>query len=434
MDNKNNSNKYLQIGLMSISIIAAGIIIFFIVFRINSLAGFFYKLTSVLQPILFGLIIAYIINPVMKWIESAATKFLNFLINLFKKKKLLKKISGRINTAKTARITGVAISLILAGITVYILMYMVIPELTSSISKMVEDLPSQINNFDAKIRHFMNNNEFIAKIDDKYILKIQEALNSFVQGSIFTNFENIMDYFTIGMKGVFSVLGVLMNFVIGIIVSIYVLCSKEIFIGQFKKLFYSAFNRRQANAIIETLRYADKVFSGFITGKLIDSMIIGMLCFIGMSILRLPYTVLVSVIVGVTNIIPFFGPYIGAIPSVLLILLINPIQALYFVIFILVLQQIDGNIIGPKILGDSTGLSAFWVMFAILVGGGLFGFLGMIIGVPMCAVIFYILNKITEALLIKKNLPQKSGEYINIKSIDEDSIKYIDTNKTNKGD
>lgn len=313
-------------------------------------------------------------------------------------------------------------------------MYMVIPELTSSISKMVEDLPSQINNFDAKIRHFMNNNEFIAKIDDKYILKIQEALNSFVQGSIFTNFENIMDYFTIGMKGVFSVLGVLMNFVIGIIVSIYVLCSKEIFIGQFKKLFYSAFNRRQANAIIETLRYADKVFSGFITGKLIDSMIIGMLCFIGMSILRLPYTVLVSVIVGVTNIIPFFGPYIGAIPSVLLILLINPIQALYFVIFILVLQQIDGNIIGPKILGDSTGLSAFWVMFAILVGGGLFGFLGMIIGVPMCAVIFYILNKITEALLIKKNLPQKSGEYINIKSIDEDSIKYIDTNKTNKGD
>lgn len=430
MDNKNNSNKYLQIALTSISVIAAGIIIFFIVFKISSIAGFFYKLMSVLQPIVFGLVIAYIINPVMKWIEYAVTKFIGFM----KKKKKLKKLSDKINTAKTARITGVAVSLILAGITVYILMYMVIPELTASISKMIEDLPIQINNFDENFRHFMKNNELMSRIDDEYILKFQETLNGFVQSSIFTNLENFTNYLTIGMKGVFNVLGVIMNFVIGIIVSIYVLCSKEIFTGQFKKIFYSLFSRRHANTIIETLRYADKVFSGFITGKLVDSMIIGILCFIGMSILKLPYTVLISVIVGVTNIIPFFGPYIGAVPSVFLILLINPIQALYFGIFLLILQQIDGNIIGPKILGNSTGLSAFWVMFAILVGGGLFGFPGMIVGVPMCAVVFYILSKITESLLEKKDLPKRSEEYINIKYIDEKSIQYIDNQSDKKGD
>ncbi|MCH5186300.1 MAG: AI-2E family transporter, partial [Oscillospiraceae bacterium] len=401
--------KYVGMGLTALSVVVASILIFFMIYRQDAIGNFFSKLFSVLQPIIFGLVIAYILNPVMKWIESGTLRLLKKIKEKFPKNRFVAKAVG--NEKKTARNFGVWVSLTLAAIVVYILLNMVIPELTNSITTMINDLPVQINNFNARVQNFIYTNEFLAKIDDKYILKAQEIMNNFMQNSVLAEIENFMSYFAIGVKGVFNFLGVVMNFIIGIIVSVYVLCSKETFTGQSKKLLYSILSRKQANAVIETLRYSDKVFGGFITGKLIDSMIIGVLCFIGMSILRLPYAVLISVIVGVTNIIPFFGPYIGAVPSILLILLVNPMQAVYFGVFILILQQIDGNIIGPKILGDSTGLSAFWVMFAILVGGGMFGFLGMIVGVPLCAVIFYIIKKATESLLVKKGLPLKSEEY-----------------------
>ena len=424
MDNNDNNGikKYISIGLTAISVIGISILIFFAVYRIKNISNIISELVSILQPIIFGLIIAYILNPVMKGIEVYILKFLMYI----KKKCEEKKKRFFINAKKTARGASTAITLLLAGVVVFFLLNMVIPEIGVSVSNMVSELPSQINRFTDNAQNYISTSEFFSNLDQEYIKKIQTALNDFVQG--FTKLEDIMGYFAIGVKGVFngvfSVLGVFMNFIIGIIVSIYVLCSKETFTGQFKKILYAVFSRKHANVIIETLRYSDKVFSGFITGKLIDSIIIGALCFIGMSILRMPYAMLISVIVGVTNIIPFFGPYIGAIPSIFLILLVNPIQALYFAVFILILQQIDGNIIGPKILGDSTGLSAFWVMFAILVGGGLFGFVGMIVGVPLCAVIFYILNRIFNSLLEKKQLPVNSEKYIKIDRIDAE-IEYI---------
>jgi len=420
--------QYIGIGLTAISVIAAAIILFFVIYRFEQVGKFFEELFSVLQPIIFGFVIAYLLNPLVRKTEFVIDK-INDFSNKQRKKRNKKEAQV---SRKLKRSTAIVSALLIACVIAYILLNMVVPEIVVSLSNMINDLPAQSSAFIAKLDHFVQNNQLMSKVDSGYIQLAREKINEFLRENISPKIENIMQYFAIGVKGIFNVFNVLLNFIIGIIVSVYVLWSKEVFTGQVKKLLYAVTNKKAANVIIDTVRHMDKIFGGFISGKLVDSMIIGVLCFIGMSILRLPYALLISVIVGVTNIIPFFGPYIGAIPSIFLILLVNPIQSLYFAIFVLILQQIDGNIIGPKILGDSTGLSPFWVMFSIIVGGGLLGFVGMIIGVPLCAVIFYIVNKIVDSLLVKKELPMMSEEYRMIKSIENDRIKYMDEKKSIK--
>ena len=224
-------------------------------------------------------------------------------------------------------------------------------------------------------------------------------------------------------------LGSFWDFIIGFIISIYLLATKEVFAGQAKKGLYAFFERESANTIIRNLRFTHNTFIGFLSGKILDSIIIGILCFIGTSILRLPYAALVSVIIGVTNIIPFFGPFLGAIPSTILIFIVDPMHPLncvYFVLFVLFLQQVDGNIIGPKILGSSTGLTGFWVIFAITLFGGLFGVPGMIIGVPLFAVIYAGIRAVFNNKLIKKNLPIESKQYEKLAYIDDEGLHEIE--------
>ena len=227
-----------------------------------------------------------------------------------------------------------------------------------------------------------------------------------------------MSKLTVGISWVFSLVS---NIVISLIVSVYLLVSKKRFLGQLKKLLYVFLKPDTANAALSIFRQINKIFGGFISGKIIDSLIIGVLCFIGVSILKMPYPLLISVIVGVTNVIPFFGPYIGAIPSAFLVLLIDPGKCLIFLIFILALQQLDGNVIGPAILGDSTGVSPFWIIVSILVGGGLFGFIGMLLGVPTFAVIYYLVKTFSEYYLRKKDLPTDSMLYCKLEKIDPDT-------------
>ena len=213
------------------------------------------------------------------------------------------------------------------------------------------------------------------------------------------------------MSGVVTTVNVLMNLLIGVIIALYILNSKDTFCAQAKKMTYSLFAVEKANAIMARVAHIHRVFGGFITGKLMDSSIIGVLCFIGCSVLKMPYTPLVSVFVGVTNVIPFFGPFLGAIPSLFLILLVNPLKALYFLLFVLALQQLDGNVIGPKILGDSTGLSSLWVIIAILVGGSFFGVAGMFFGVPVCACLYNLVAFMVDRRLAEKDLPVESTHY-----------------------
>ena len=230
--------------------------------------------------------------------------------------------------------------------------------------------------------------------------------------------------------GVLNIVSEIFNAVIGLIVSIYILFSKETFVRQSKKCVYAVLSARHANMVLHLTTKSNDIFGGFIIGKLIDSAIIGVLCFVGLSILKMPYVMLVSVIVGVTNIIPFFGPYIGAVPSTILIMLANPIQGVYFVIFILLLQQFDGNILGPKILGNSTGLSAFWVIVAILLGGGLFGFVGMVMGVPTFAVLYYIVQMLVNNHLERKSLPTGSEYYDTMSYVDDEGTYYHSEGET----
>ena len=258
--------------------------------------------------------------------------------------------------------------------------------------------------------------EVVDALIDQYSGRILEYISS---NKLLDLLPNINDFLKTLSSSVIGVLKALWNFVIGFIISIYVLGSKEKFAGQAKKIAYALFDRKMGNAVITNFRFIHSTFIGFIGGKIVDSIIIGVICFICTTIIGTPYAILVSVIIGVTNVIPFFGPWIGGIPSALLVLMVDPMQALYFVILIMVIQQIDGNIIGPKILGDSTGLSGFWVIFAITIFGGLFGVLGMVVGVPIFAVFYAAVKASVNRMLVKKNLPTELSPYMTVGQIDE---------------
>jgi predicted PurR-regulated permease PerM len=238
--------------------------------------------------------------------------------------------------------------------------------------------------------------------------------------SLQTLLPNVWNVVSSVSAGLVKVVTFLKNVIIGFIVAIYLLAMKKVLCGQMKRMVYAVCSKKVANIIIEHCRYAHKVMSGFISGKVLDSIIIGVICFVGTSILNIPYALLVSVIIGLTNIIPFFGPFIGAVPCALFILLNSPVKCLVFIVFIVLLQQFDGNILGPKILGESTGLSSFWVIFALLLFGGLFGVVGMLIGVPVFAVFYHIVDDATRALLRKKGMSVDTKDYILLEKVEGD--------------
>lgn len=396
--------QYFMRGLTSFLVILAGIVCYFAFLRLDDIAGLLGKIGGILQPIILGLVFAYLLNPLVTIIE-------NQVIKMFEKK-----AKNREKLRKVSRSIGIAGSLLVAFAVVILLLNMVIPELYRSIRDLIMGLPHQINNaIDFLESEKIHDTAFSGTI--KSVLENgAEAFQMWLKTDLLTQINQMMSFVTVG---VFSVVETLFDIAVGVIVSVYVLNSKEKITGQCKKITYALLSRERANLMLQITRKSHKIFGGFVIGKIIDSIIIGILCFIGLSILDIPYTLLVSVIVGVTNVVPFFGPYIGAIPSAILILLSEPIKGIYFVIFILVLQQFDGNILGPKILGDSTGLSAFWVVFSILLGGGLFGFVGMIMGVPTFAVFYYLVSMFIEQKLERKKLPKESKEYEEIQYIEE---------------
>lgn len=297
---------------------------------------------------------------------------------------------------------------------IFLLLNMMIPELVSSIQNMMESLPEEIDAMTAWVEKIFNGDDQLAYTLNTIFAQLSKNVEHMVQQLI----PELNIYVTSITTGVVSFVKIIVNFLIGLVVAIYLLMSKETFIGQGKKVVYAVFPSKIGNYITRTLRVSNEIFGGFISGKILDSAIIGVLCYVGLLALKMPYSMLVAVIVGVTNVIPFFGPYIGAVPSFVLIALAEPVKGLYFLVFILVLQQLDGNFIGPKILGDSTGLSPFWVVFAILVGGGLFGFMGMLLGVPTFAVIYYLIRELVAYILRKRKLPEATVDYIEMNDVD----------------
>ena len=374
MDKKPHIKPYLYGMLAGFGAISLSILFFFLIYRFQGFGDAISKLTGILMPFIYGAVIAYLLKPVCNCVE-------NFLRRLLPEK---------MGTA--ANMLAVTISLLFGILVVYALIMMIVPQLITSVTTLYYTARNNLNDFVDWASHqeiIASNQKLLDFIETSYD-NLQDTLDNLVRTKLVPSMQSLLSGAALG---VMSFVTFLKNIVIGLIVSVYLLASRKKFGQQGKLILYSLVKPRWANLIMEEIRYADRMFGGFINGKILDSAIIGVLCYIACLIFKFPSALLVSVIIGVTNIIPFFGPFIGAIPATLLILIQNPIKALWFVLFVLVLQQVDGNIIGPKILGNTTGLSSFWVLFAILLFGGLWGFVGMIIGVPLFAVIYDVLKK-----------------------------------------
>ena len=375
MDKKPHIKPYLYGMLAGFGAISLSIIFFFLIYRFDGFGSAISTLTGILMPFIYGAVIAYLLKPVCNTIEAFLRRFIP------------EKMKGLINAL------SVTFTILFGLLLIYALCMMIIPQLITSVTTLYYTAQANITKFMYWANHleFIEKNEQIMELLNSAYAALNTNLDTWIKNTLLPSMQNIVSGAAIG---VLNVVTVAKNLIIGIIVAVYILASRKRFVQQGKMVLYSVVKPRWASLITEELKYADRMFGGFINGKIMDSAIIGVLCYIGCLIFKFPSALLVSVIIGVTNVIPFFGPFIGAIPATLLILIQNPIKALWFVLFVLVLQQADGNIIGPKILGNTTGLSSFWVLFAILLFGGLWGFVGMIIGVPLFAVIYDVIKKL----------------------------------------
>ncbi|MBQ8233059.1 MAG: AI-2E family transporter [Lachnospiraceae bacterium] len=406
------NNKYIRWGLTAFLVIAASICFYYLIFHVSNLRANLASVVEILMPIMFGLGTAYLLTPVLNFVER---KILFVLCN-----KIGIKESVRRN--KVIRGTGILITAFLFFFVIYILIAMLLSQIVPSIQNIVVNFDTYLNNITVWLNELLANNPDIKNYVTKNIDRYSNELELWMNNTLLSATSEVIKTVSIS---VLSTLGVLWDFIIGFIISIYVLSNKETFAGQAKKIMYAVFHRDMANVVINNFRFTHKTFIGFVGGKILDSIIIGILCFIGTSLMKTPYAALVSVVIGVTNIIPFFGPFLGAIPTTILIFVVDPahpLNCVYFVIFIVVLQQFDGNILGPKILGDSTGITGFWVIFSITLFGGLFGVLGMIIGVPLFAVLYAMIKSFVSASLRKKNMPEGTGNYINLGAVDHNGF------------
>ena len=375
IDKKPHIKPYLYGMLAGFGAISLSIIFFFLIYRFDGFGDAISTLTGILMPFIYGAVIAYLLKPVCNTIEAFLRRFIP------------EKMKGLINAL------SVTFTILFGLLLVYALFMMIVPQLITSVTTLYYTAQRNFAKFVQWANHvefFEQNTQIMDLLNSAYDT-VSTSIDTLVKTKLLPSMQNIVSGAAIG---VLNVVTVAKNLIIGIIVAVYILASRKRFVQQAKMVLYSLVKPRWANLITEEVKYADKMFGGFINGKIMDSAIIGVLCYIGCLIFKFPSALLVSVIIGVTNVIPFFGPFIGAIPATLLILIQNPIKALWFVLFVLVLQQLDGNIIGPKILGNTTGLSSFWVLFAILLFGGLWGFVGMIIGVPLFAVIYDVIKKL----------------------------------------
>ena len=387
--------QYVKWGLTAFLTVCAVLVFYDTFYMGGTLQHFVNKLFSVLAPVLYGCAIAYLLTPVMNWIERA-------LHAGWQKAFPGKHVK---NAAGVLRFASILL--------VYLLMSVLIPQLVDSVTMLINNAEAyyyKVYNWADGLLDSENEiavwvADFVTKYYSDGVTLLKDHILPWAQGALGTLTGGIWN-------GIWSVVSFATDLIVGIIVSIYLMTMKEKSLARCCKVVYAVLDEKKANAVIHGARQVDRIFSGFVRGKLLDSLIIGALCFIGCSILKMPYTPLVSVVVGVTNVIPFFGPFLGAIPSAFLILLVSPKQCLFFVIFIVVLQQFDGNILGPKILGDATGISSFWVIVAILVGGGFGGVLGMFLGVPIFACVQELVKYLLNRRLRHRDMPTEAYAYV----------------------
>ena len=370
--------------LANLVVVLAGISFYFALLHLTAIRGFCGTVLNILQPFVF----AFLLNNPVIFFDRLLAKYMT--------------------NKKMRRGLAVFLVMVLVFVLLGLLAAVLIPQLMDSILMLIKNIQDFIYNMEYYVGEWASVLEEEYHIDTtlyENLTKTWENILGLGSSLLLSGFQRLL-----GLTG--QVTSWVLNFFVALIISVYLLMSKERFFAQLRKTLYALFKRDTVKKMLYVARLTGSTFNGFINGKLIDSLIIGILAFVCLSIMKMPYALLISVIIGVTNIIPFFGPFIGAVPSTFIILIVDPLRALWFVIFILILQQIDGNIIGPKILGNTTGLPAIWVMFAILVGGGMAGFVGMIAGVPTVAVLYTLFKAYVRQKLEQKSLPGNTAEYL----------------------
>ena len=398
--------KYLYWGITAFLVIAGAILFYMALSYLPVIGKGLSSLMGILSPFVWGLVLTYLIHPLMRALEKSA--FLPLSRKIYKGKKAY-------SARRFARGMSVLVSEIVLIALIVALFYLILPQLYSSIVMIVDNSPTYIANLTAWVEKTLQGFPELEAYITEALTNVNTNVFDWVRSTLLPGLGSVVSNVTTGVA--YAVKAVY-NLIIGIIVSVYLLGNIESFTAGARRLSYSLFGIESAEKLRDLLAFTDKTFMGFINGKLLDSAIIGLICYIVCAILSMPYALLVSVLIGVTNIIPFFGPLIGAVPSAIIILMVDPTKALIFVIFIIILQQIDGNFIGPKILGSSIGISGFWVMFAIILGAGLFSFWGMLLGVPVFVLIYTAVDKLIAKRLKRNDLPSEAADYMNLESID----------------
>lgn len=376
---------YIRLGVTIFASLAATVAFFFLIFNFPEIKAFYDLIMSGMQPVVIGMVMAYLFCPVAKSLERSC---------------------GRVKwLSRQARAVSVTLTMLLVLGTVGLFCALALPQLVESVSGLVSNLPEMLDVQMERLNTYLESDSVAAATVLQMIESVETYLATWMKSNLFFTISTVAD-------SILSFGSAVVNLVLAVVVTVYLLMSRERYLAQCRKLFYAVSkNKRFNRAVMETASQANRIFSGFISGKLLDSLIVGIICFICMSLMRMPYVLLISVIIGVTNIIPMFGPFIGAIPSAFLLLLVSPAKCVAFVAFIIILQQIDGNIIGPRILGNSTGLSSLYVTVAMLLFGKLMGFMGMIVGVPLFATMYYVVKRLAEHSLTKRGMPADTKAY-----------------------
>lgn len=386
MKDKLKRNDYVRLGVTLFIAISSCIVLYFILLRLHIITNAIVSIIKAISPIFIGLLFAYLLNPLMKIFEKIVTKKITPII--FKDNK---------KHAKFDRIVSLFITYLIVFLAIFLFIMFIVPNLLDSLQVMVNNIPIYINNIYDYLKNLLKNNPDLSLSIEKINMNITEYITNIMVPSADSLMTNLANSITSFISGI-------VNVAIGLIVSIYLLFDKENFIKGTQKVLDIIIPDKIYESVMNALEYTHKIFGGFMTAKIIDSLIVGVITFIAMAIFNVPYALIISIIIGVTNIIPYFGPIIGSAPCALLLLMIDPGKALTFIILVFLIQQFDGNILGPKLIGNKTGLKSFWVLFSILLFGGLFGFVGMIFGVPIFAIIYSIIKA-----YIDKKLEQKKA-------------------------
>lgn len=410
------SKKQITWGITAFLVILAVLVLYALVYRSGTVSRTIRTLIGSMRTVVYGAVIAYILSSVVNFIED------KLLMPLFARAKITPHPVSNKKHFYRMRAVSVLLTMLFVAFLFYLLIALIVPQLIDSVREIMINFPDSVNNVYRYVNTLFTEQPELRRTFLYVTSTYSTRINTFFD-------TTLMPFLTSTVQGIPRIVADaairIFNFFIGFIVSVYVLYSKESFCAHAKKMAYAFFKEKWANEIVGAFRYVHMTFTGFITGKLADSMIVGVICYVAVLIMRLPYPVLIAVIVGITNLIPFFGPYIGGIAGALLLVLIRPLYAVLFLIFVIILQLVDGNIIGPKILGNTTGLSSFWVIFSIVFFGALFGVAGWLIGVPLFAVFYAFVRRLTVRKLEKRGLKTETDCYTDLAYVEHGVYKKL---------